>query len=155
MVGVGVGRHIAKRHRVVGRAFDLAAGMHAVGIAVDQQAQQHGRMVCGRTPAGVLAGQLAQIELLDDLYHEPRQVIIRQPFVYRGRQQVRSVSIGGDEAAHWGGLSVAGPRLSRIPPTRGRLGKSDRLLVGLLCFAAQAAQPPTIFRRQLGLRRLL
>ncbi|SFQ31544.1 hypothetical protein SAMN05216190_16110 [Pseudomonas borbori] len=32
---------------------------------------------CGRTPTGVLAGQLAQIELFDDLYHEPRQVITR------------------------------------------------------------------------------
>ena len=123
VIRMRVGRHIAKRHRVIGRAFDLAAGVHAVGVAVDQQPQEH-----GRTPAGVLAGQLAQIELLDDLDHEPCQVISRQPFVHRGRQQVRSVSVSGDETAHRQGLSVAGPRLSRILSTQGRVRKSDRLL---------------------------
>ncbi|MOA14220.1 hypothetical protein D3C78_1343090 [compost metagenome] len=39
VIGVSVGRHVAKRHRVVGRSLKLTAGVHAVGIAVDQQAQ--------------------------------------------------------------------------------------------------------------------
>ncbi len=36
---VSVGCKIAESHRVVGRAFDLPAGVHATDIAVDQQAQ--------------------------------------------------------------------------------------------------------------------
>ena len=113
VIGVGVGRHVAKRHRVVGRALDLAAGVHAVGVAVDQQAQQHRRVVRRRASARVLPHQIAQIKLLDDFDHEARQVTTGQPFVHRRRQQVRGVSVNGHEAAHLQcSFLVMPPRLS-------------------------------------------
>jgi hypothetical protein len=40
MIRVRVGRHVSERYRVVGRTLDLAAGVHAAGVAIDQQAQQ-------------------------------------------------------------------------------------------------------------------
>lgn len=70
MVRVRVGRHKPKRHRVIGRTLDLAAGMHAAGIAVNQQAQQHRRVMRGRAASAVLARQCAQVRLLDDFYQE-------------------------------------------------------------------------------------
>ena len=100
VVGVGVGRHKPERHRVVGRALDLAAGVHPAGVAVDQQAQQHRRVMRDRTAPAVRARQRAQAQLLDDLHHETRQVVRRQPLVDRRWQQVRSVSVNGDDAAH-------------------------------------------------------
>lgn len=50
---------------------------------------------------GRLVEDFAQVEPVDHFHHEARQVILRQPLVYRRRQQVGSVSINGDEATHW------------------------------------------------------
>jgi len=72
VVRVGVGRHEPEGHRVAGRPLDLAAGVHPAGAAVDQQAQQHRRVVRLRASLRVLARQLAQVELLDHFHHETR-----------------------------------------------------------------------------------
>ena len=100
VVGLGVGGNEAKRHRVVTGALDLAAGVHPGGVAVDQQAQQHRRVVRVAAASGVLPNQLAQVQLVDDFDDKARQVILRQPFIHRRRQQVGGVSIYGNEAAH-------------------------------------------------------
>lgn len=75
-----------------------------------------------------MADQFAQIELLPDVDHEACQVIIRQLFIQRGRQQVSSVPVGGDEATH---QTVSGFRghdcLGYLDQVKG-LEKSYRLL---------------------------
>ena len=48
VVGMGLDRQKAERHRIVGGPLDLATGEHAGGIAIDQQGQQHRRVVCRR-----------------------------------------------------------------------------------------------------------
>ena len=88
--------------------------MHAVGITVDQQPQQNSRVVHGRATPGVLLDQIIQIEPVDDFDNEARQMITGQPFVHRGRQQVGSVSVNGNEAAHREAVINALPQLSRI-----------------------------------------
>lgn len=100
VIRVRVGCHEAKCHRVVGGALDLAAGVHATGVAVDQQPQQHRRVMRCRAASTILASQRAQIQLLDDFHHETSQVIRRQPFVHRRWQQVRGVSVNGNKSAH-------------------------------------------------------
>ena len=113
VVGVRVGRHVAERHRVVGRAFDLAARMHAVGITVDQQPQQNSRVVRGRAATRVLLDEVIEIETVDHFDNEASQMIAWQPFVHRGRQEVGSVSVNGNEAAHCEAVMNALPQLSR------------------------------------------
>jgi len=46
--------------------------MHAVGIAVDQQPRQHGRVVRCRAAARVLLGQVVQIKTVDHFDDEAR-----------------------------------------------------------------------------------
>jgi hypothetical protein len=40
VIGMGVGGHIAERHRIIRRPLDRTARIHARGITVDQQTQQ-------------------------------------------------------------------------------------------------------------------
>ena len=114
MVGVRVGRHVAKRHRVVGRALDLAARMHTVGITVDQQPQQNRRVMRGRAATRVLLDEVAQVEPVNDFNHKARQVIIRQPLVHRGWQEVGSISVNVNKAAHREAVLNALPKMSRV-----------------------------------------
>ena len=100
VVGLRVRGNEAKRHRVVTGPLDLAAGVHPAGVTVHEQAQQHRGVVRIAAASGVLPNQLAQIQLVDDFDDKTGQVILRQPFVHRRRQQVRGVSIYSNEAAH-------------------------------------------------------
>lgn len=85
MVRMGVGRHKAKRDRVIGGAFNLAARMHAAGVAVDQQAQQDSRVVGGRATSCVLAREIVKIQALNHFDDEACQMVIGQPLVHRWR----------------------------------------------------------------------
>ena len=51
MVGVQVGSNVAEGQGIVGGTLDLAAGEGARGIAVNQQRQQHRRVVGIAAPA--------------------------------------------------------------------------------------------------------
>jgi hypothetical protein len=62
--------------------------------------------------SGVLSNQLAQVQLVDDFHHKAGQVILRQPFIDRRRQQVRGLSIYGNEAAHAMGIVLRVTQLS-------------------------------------------
>jgi len=66
-------------------------------------------MVCIRTAPGVLAHKFDQSELVDNFHDKAHQVILGQPLINRRRQQVRGVSVDGDEAAHlrWSGCPAA------------------------------------------------
>lgn len=48
----------------------------------------------------VLRDEVGQIQLVDYLNNEPRQVIFVQPVVQRGRQQISSLAVGYDEMEH-------------------------------------------------------
>ena len=49
VIWVGVGRHVAEGDRIVGRPLDLAAGVHATRVPIDQQPQQHRRVMRRRS----------------------------------------------------------------------------------------------------------
>jgi hypothetical protein len=88
VIGVGVGSDVTKSHRVVGGRLQLAAQEHACGVAVHQNGQQRsGVMGLGAT-ACVLAGEVGEVELIDDFNHEARQVIFIEPILHRrGRRK--------------------------------------------------------------------
>ena len=85
MVGMAVGGDEAKRQGVVGRPLDLAAGVAAGGVTVDQQRQQGGGVVRKATPPGVGLLQRTEIQSLHDLDDVARQVTFGQPILDRGR----------------------------------------------------------------------
>jgi hypothetical protein len=65
MVGLLVGRNIAKGDRVVSRRLDAPARINARGVAVDEQAQHHAGVIGSRTGAAVLpkAAKAEQLRL--------------------------------------------------------------------------------------------
>ena len=50
--------------------------------------------------ACVLACESGQIEVIDDFDHKACQVILREPVIYRGRQQIVCFAVGDDEIGH-------------------------------------------------------
>jgi hypothetical protein len=82
VVGLRVRGNEAKRHRIVTSTLDLAAGVHAGGVAVHQQAQQHRRVIGRTATSSVLPHKFAQVHLFDDLYNEAGQVVLRQPIIH-------------------------------------------------------------------------
>ena len=60
---------------------------HARRIAVNQNAQQHSRMIRRRPGTAITAAHRAKIEPVDNLHDKPRQMFLGKPFVDRGRQQ--------------------------------------------------------------------
>ena len=85
-----VRRHVAQRHRVVRLPLQLAARKHPGRVSVEQQRHHHRRVKGVRPASAVRSRQLAQIQPLHDLDNKPRQMILRQPLLYRRRQQVRA-----------------------------------------------------------------
>ena len=67
---------------------------------LQRQTQEHRRVGCRRATVRVLARQLAQLKLIDHLNHEAGKTVCRQPVVHRRRQQLGSVSVNREEAAH-------------------------------------------------------
>ena len=63
------------------------------GVTVHQQAQQHRRVVGIAAATGVLPCQRAQVQLVDDLHHKAREMILGKPLVHRRRQKVRGFSV--------------------------------------------------------------
>ena len=90
VVGMIVCRNETERHRVIGRPLQLAARKHARRVAVNQDAQQHSGMMRSRTGAAIGADHGVQVETVDHLRHEARQMFFWQPFVHRrGKQKSR------------------------------------------------------------------
>lgn len=85
VIWVGVGGDEAKGQRVMGGALDLAAGKHAGGVAIDQQRQQHRRVVGGAAASGIGLGHDTDIKPLHHFHDEACQMILRQP-VLDGRR---------------------------------------------------------------------
>ena len=127
MVGMAVAGDVTKRQRVVGGPLDLAAGVTAGGVAVDQQRQQRRRVIRGTALAGIGPLQVAQVQPFHHLDHVARQVPLGQPLLHRRRQEEVDVAVDRTEVAHRrrpSGLMALFYRDSRRPAA----GKSDRLL---------------------------
>ncbi len=76
VVRVQVAGNEPKRQRIVGGPLDLAAGEAPGGVAVDQQRQQHGRVI-GRAPGpGIRLHQRTQIQAFHHLDHVACQVAL-------------------------------------------------------------------------------
>jgi len=70
-------------------ACQSAAWSRASGVPVDQHPDHQLRVIrWGTAPFGVPGQDPGQVQvLIDQLGHEPGQVLGRQPFIQRGRQQ--------------------------------------------------------------------
>ena len=81
-------RHVSETH-----PFDRPRGPHPLAVGVDQQSQQHSRVVAGSTGPATTPGafQSRDVESLDGLQHEPDQVILRKPLSHVHRQQHRLI----------------------------------------------------------------
>ncbi len=75
-------------------------------------------------PSRVTSSQGGEVQLLDDLGDKSCEMVLGQPFIHRGRQQVIRLAIHKDEAAHGDLLSsvMTAGSISRCDE------KSDRLL---------------------------
>ncbi len=100
VVGMIVGRDKTERHRVIGRPLQLAARKHACRITINQNAQQHSRMIRRRAGAAITAAHRAKVEPVDHLHNEASQILLRQPLVNRRRQQKPGLPIDRAEVAH-------------------------------------------------------
>jgi hypothetical protein len=75
--------------------FDTPRRHHPRRIGIHQQRHHHLRMMSRPTPAVIAIRRikLRQIQLLDRVDHEPRQMILRQPIRQRRRQQHHLITI--------------------------------------------------------------
>jgi hypothetical protein len=100
VIRVGIGREVAKCQGIVRCLLDTSARIGPRGVAVDEQRQEHRWMIGRRPRAAVSTNQCREVQLIDDVRHETRQVVFRQPVIERGRQEVRRVTITGTEMVH-------------------------------------------------------
>ena len=100
VIGMIVRRDEPERHRIVRRPLQLAARKHAGRVAIDHDAQQHRRVIRRRTGAAVAARHRPQVQPVDHLDHEPRQMLLRKPLVHPRRQQKTRVAVNLTEVAH-------------------------------------------------------
>ena len=82
------------------RRLDAPARINAGSVAVDEQAQHYRRVIAGRASAAVLPGERRHIELIDNVDHEAREVVLGQPIFHRGRQQIRRGAVYRPEIGH-------------------------------------------------------
>lgn len=72
---------------IVGGLFQFAAGKHAVGVTVDQNGQQRGRMISLAASTRILLHQARDIQLLNHLNDKAGEVSFREPVLHgRGQQ---------------------------------------------------------------------
>ncbi len=100
MVAMIVRRDEAEGHRVVGRPFQLAARIHFPRIAMDQQPQQHARMMRRRARTAISLDEGREVQLIDHLDDKASQVSLREPLVHRRRQQIPRLSVHLSKVVH-------------------------------------------------------
>ena len=136
VVGMIVGRDEPKRHRIVCRPLQLAAGEHARRVTINQQPQQHPRMIRSRTRAAIGPAHPTKVESVDHFDDEPRQVPLRKPLVNRRRKQITRLPVDAAEIVHAAQFVAKRESVSRfysakteaVPLKRVPEIKSDRLL---------------------------
>jgi hypothetical protein len=100
VIRMGVRRDVAKGDRVIARPFQGPAGERASGIAIEQQRHQHPRVMRLTAATGIALLKARQIELLDHVDHEPRQMIFRQPLLHTRWKQKLRIAINRNKARH-------------------------------------------------------
>ncbi len=82
-------RQHPKRHVLLQPPRDLARGKHPARIRIDQYLRHHHRVIrLVAPPVPFIPGvERRQIQLIDHLAHEIRQVVLRQPLRQGRRQQ--------------------------------------------------------------------
>src|SRR4051812_19883140 len=148
VIRVLVGGNEAERHRIITRSLQLAAGEHAGGVAVDQDAQQDARVIRRLTGTPVAAEHRPQLEARNHVHHEPSQMLLRQPFIHRWRHQETRVAVNRTEVLHASGPGNEGKiRLPRFYPRSIRDVKSDRLLEPLALASANGSGSSSLLLR--------
>jgi len=100
VVRMPVRRHEANPDIPVRRPLDPAAGKDPVGVAVDQQRQHHPRVILRRPRTPMVHLEGTQIDALDRLDHEMREIVFGYPVAKIGRKQKRLLAITLNEVAH-------------------------------------------------------
>ena len=87
----------AKRDVSDAHPLDLPRGPHSLAVRIDQQPEQHLRVIPRRAcpTATPVPLQRAGVKRIDGLQHEPRQMIRRKPLPHVNRQQHRLIT------QHW------------------------------------------------------
>src|SRR5450759_1113275 len=93
-------RQLPERHVLVGRPLHLPAAHHPQAVTVQEKAHHHRRLIGRHAPPIAFIGPVDQpeIEFLDHIGDEPRQVPLRQPVVQGWRQQQTLVQVVGPES---------------------------------------------------------
>lgn len=95
------GRNEAKRDRVAGRQLNLAAREHPSGVAIHQQRQQYRGVIRRAAPTRVGFLQGTDIESILYLDNKLGEVVLREPFIDRGRRQVAGLAANRMKAARF------------------------------------------------------
>ena len=118
VVGVKIRRDEANPDIAMRRPLDPTAGENPIGVAVDHKRQHHPRVILRRARAAMVHLEDAQIDALDRLDHEMRQIIRRDPVPQIGRKQKRLVPITVNEVAHPVILRQIQPKVRQTASTK-------------------------------------
>jgi hypothetical protein len=120
VIRVLVGGQVSEGYIFVRPALDFPRTHHPHTVAVQQQPHHHQRMVGGQSPAvfPVISGvNRRQVQSIDYVADESRQVSFRQPVLQGRRQQQRLVQIAHPEAlAHVSRLTEKEPSTKHFLP---------------------------------------
>ena len=79
MVRMAVRRYVPEGHGVVGGRLDLPARPDSGGVPVEEERQQHSRVVGGGATPRAGRSQRSEVELRYDLHHEAGEVVFGKP----------------------------------------------------------------------------
>jgi len=94
-----IGRHHPERHVLDTATLDPAARLLPDAVRIQPHGHHHRRGICRRPPAieTIRLVEPGQIELVDHVDDEPRQVILRQPLGHARRHQELLIAIDRPE----------------------------------------------------------
>ena len=98
MIGVRVRADHPHRDVVEGRLLDATAAEDPGRVAVEQEAQEHGRRILLAAGAPLVDPNLTQVQCLDRIEDEVGQMIARNPIPEVGREKDGGVVVDDDEA---------------------------------------------------------
>src|ERR1039458_7162107 len=98
VVRMFVDRQVAECHILMRLRLNLARTVGPRAVAVQQNPHHHlGRIGSLPTPVFFLIGSMDRTEVqgIDHVHQKPRQMLLRQPIMQRGRSQQRLIQIVG------------------------------------------------------------
>jgi hypothetical protein len=136
-----IGREVRRDHAVGDvldtRTLDTSRGALPLRIRVEHDRDHHRRVIRCTTPAVLAIARVErrQIDVLDGVDHEPRQMVLRQPLAQRGRHQQQLLTITLDEV------------LSHAQKCLNRGGRTGGLRNSLRAMRASASSGVTLAHR--------